>query len=123
MMSLKSWFEAFKLAREAKRILDTPEAQMGASLHARVILTALAERKPVCRHCLQKYEPKLRTFPERFQLRNILHIPDSEPDPMLCDFCFDIAVQTYNPQATNIGTSNAGPANLALQKLWPTTPH
>jgi hypothetical protein len=117
MMNLKSWWQAFKLAREAKRILDTPEAQMGASLHARVILTALAERKPVCRHCLQKYEPKLRTFSERFHLRSILHIPDSEPDPMLCASCFDIALSTYNPQATNIGTSNSGPPNMVLQKL------
>jgi hypothetical protein len=117
MMSLKSWYQAWQLAREAQKVLDSKEAELGASLHARMILTALAERKPVCRHCLQKYEPKLRTFAERFQLRNILHIPDSEADPMLCDSCFDIAVQTYNPQATNIGTSNSGPANLALQKL------
>jgi hypothetical protein len=122
-MSLKSWWQAFKLAREAKQILDSPEAVAGASMHAQVILAALAARKPVCRTCLQRYEVKDRPFQERFQIRSTLQIPDSEPDPMLCDSCFNIALFTYNPHATNIGTSNAGPANLVLQKLWPTTPH
>jgi hypothetical protein len=116
-MSLKSWWQAWQLARQARKILDTAEADLGASMHARMILTALAERKRVCRHCFAQYEPKDRTFPERFQIRSILQIPDSEPDPMLCDSCFTIAVTSYNPQATNVGTSNSGPANLVLQRF------
>jgi hypothetical protein len=44
-------------------------------------------------------------------------LPDREPDPMLCDSCFETVAAVFNPQATNIGTSNSGPTNLVLQKL------
>jgi hypothetical protein len=117
MRWFKQWLEAWKLAKIAKTILDDPEANSMASVNAKVILAALAERRPVCRHCFQPFEVKERTFPERFQIRAVLMIPDSEPDPMLCDSCFTIAVTTYNPRAANIGTSNSGPANMVLQKL------
>lgn len=111
----KAWLEAWKLARMAKTILADPN--VSASIHVQGILAALAERRPICRHCFQPYEVKERTFPERFQLRAILAIPDSELDPMLCDNCFNTAIGTYNPQVTNVGTSNSGHANIALKNL------
>lgn len=99
----------------AKTILDDPN--ISASVNVQAILLGLAERKPICRHCFQMFEPKERSFPERFQLRAILAIRDSEPDPMLCENCFRVSIGTYNPQATNIGTSNSGHANMVLKKL------
>lgn len=101
----------------AKTILDDPVANSMASANAKAILTALAERRPICRHCFQPYEPKERSFPERFQIRAILIIRDSEPDPMLCDACFQTAIGTYNPQVTSVGTNNSGHANMVLKKL------
>jgi hypothetical protein len=111
----KSWLEAWRLARMAKTILADPS--VAATVHVQGILLGLAARKNICRHCFQPFEPKERTFAERFQLRAILVIRDAEPDPMLCDNCFNVAVGTYNPQATNIGTSNSGPRNVVLKEL------
>lgn len=111
----KRWLEVWRLARMAKTILADPN--ISASVHVQGILLGLAERKNICRHCFQLFEPKERTFPERFQLRAILVIRDSEPDPMLCDNCFNTAIGTYNSQATNVGTNNSGHANMALKHL------
>lgn len=111
----KSWLEAWRLARMAKTILADPN--ISASVRVQGILLGLAERKNICRHCFQPFEPIERTFSERFQLRAILVIRDSEPDPMLCNNCFQTAVSVYNPQATNIGTSNSAPANMVLKHL------
>ena len=113
---LKSWWRAWKLARFARKILDDP-ANSSATVNARMILAALAERRPICSHCFNPYEPKPRPFAEMFQVRSILMLPDREPDPMLCDSCFETVAAVFNPQATNIGTSNSGPTNLVLQKL------
>lgn len=113
----KSWWQIWKLARVAKEIIDDPEANSMASINARMIIAALAERKSVCRQCFNPYDPKTRQFAEMFQVRSILMIPDKELDPMLCDNCFETVVSTYNLQATNVGTSNSGPTNMVLQKL------
>ncbi len=115
------WFrrlrEQWKLWRMAKDVLQTGEASDMATLKAKAILAAIAARRPICRHCFNPYVPHNREFAEWFQLRSILMIPDRELDPMLCDSCFNIAVTSYNPQATNIGTSNSGSSNIVLQKL------
>lgn len=113
----KHWIETRRLAKQAKAALNNAETNGLASAHLKTILAALAERKPVCRHCFQIYQPREMTFPERFQIRALLIIPDSEPDPMLCDGCFQRVVCTYNPQAANIGTSNSGHANMVLKHL------
>lgn len=117
IMWFKSWWQTWKLARQAKAILENAEEHNVASFRAKTILTALAERKPICRNCFNPHEVKVRSFAERFQVRAILLIPDNEPDPMLCDDCFKVAVATHNPQATNIGTSYSGHANMALKHL------
>jgi hypothetical protein len=117
LLWFKRWQEAWKLARVARDILNDPEANATASTNANVILSALAERKPICRHCFNPFEIKERSFPERFQIRAVLMIPDSEPDPILCEGCHSVALATYNPNAANIGTSNSGPSNMVLQKL------
>lgn len=114
---VKNWWQAWKLARIAKEILDDPEASSLTAMNTKIILAALAERKSICKHCFRPCDPKPRSFPEMFQVRSILMIPDKEPDPMLCDECFNVIASVYNSQAVNIGTSNSGHANIALQKL------
>ena len=113
----KEWKQRRMLRRSALRILSDPAPSIDALIKARGIINAIAERRALCRHCFEPFEPKERSFPERFQMRSILMLPDSEPDPMLCDPCFTLVSSVYNPHATNIGTSNSGPANLVLQKL------
>lgn len=117
LKKLQRWIEAIKLARTAREILADPQANIDAIIAMQRILIGLAERKPICRHCFKPFEVKERTFAERFQVRSILMIPDKELDPMLCDECFVTALSVYNPQATNIGTSNSGPANMVLKKM------
>jgi hypothetical protein len=113
----KAWRERRKLRKFALGILSDPAPSIDALIKAKGIMAALADRKAVCKHCFEPFTPKDRSFPERFQMRSILMLPDSEPDPMLCDSCFNTVSSVYNPQTTNIGTSNSGPANLVLQKL------
>lgn len=88
-----------------------------AMLKVESVRAALAERKPLCRQCLNIFDPHPRSFAETFECRSILMLPDSEPDPMLCDGCFRSIVESFNRQATNIGTSNSQPTNLVLAKL------
>lgn len=116
LKKLKRWHETWKLARIAKDILDDPVASSMSTLSALAVITALAERRPICKHCFKQYTPKERSFAERFQIRAILMIPDSELDPMLCDECYASVSATFNRQATNIGTSNSGHANMVLKK-------
>lgn len=71
-----------------------------------------------CRFCRNPFEYRPRPFPEVVQLRAILMVPDSVPEPMpVCDICFERSVTAFNPEATNIGTRNDAPANLALRYL------
>lgn len=88
-----------------------------ATLKVDAVRTALAERKPLCRQCLNIYVPHERPFGQMFECRSILMLPDSEPDPMLCDGCFNSIVYSFNRHATNIGTSNSQPTNLVLQRF------
>jgi hypothetical protein len=81
------------------------------------LMDALLNRKNVCKRCHAIYTPKEYEFAERFMVRSILRVQDSLPDPMLCDFCFHSIQQEVNPKWTNVGTSNAGPPNLALKHL------
>jgi len=111
--------EQWKLWRMARAVLRSDGVSDMALLKAQAILAAIAARRPICRHCFNPYVHHEREFREWFQLRSILMIPDREPNPMICDSCFDIAVTSYNPQATNHGTSNSGHTNLVLQKLSP----
>jgi hypothetical protein len=115
------WFRAWRqrrmLRKTALGILSDPAPSIDALIKAKGIIASLAERKDICRHCFEPFTPKDRSFAEKFQMRSILMLPDSEPDPMLCDPCFTLVSSVYNPQATNVGTSNSGPANLVLQKL------
>lgn len=113
----RRWLETRRLARTARKTLDDPQANINALVAAQAILIGLAERKPICRHCFKPYEPKVHTFAEMFQVRAILMIPDRELDPMLCEDCFMTTVSVYNPQVTNVGTSNSGHANMVLKKL------
>jgi hypothetical protein len=116
MKRLKVWWQAWCLAREAGRILaESPDNSL-AHLHASAILRGLHSRA-LCRNCLKPFDKTPREFSDRFRLRSVMMIPDSEPDPVLCPACFEISVGAFNPNATNIGTSNSGPANLVLQKL------
>lgn len=80
------------------------------------LMDALLNRKNVCKRCFKIYTPTQYEFGERFFVRSILHVPDSEPDPMLCDFCFNSIQQEVNQQMTNIGTSNSQPPNLVLRR-------
>jgi hypothetical protein len=114
---LKRWLETKRLERTARKTLADPQASVAAMIAAQGILIGLSERKPICKHCFQPYEPKERTFQERFQIRAILMIPDSELDPMLCDNCFHIAIGVFNPQVGYVGTSNSGHANMVLKHL------
>lgn len=114
---LNRWRERRALRKSALRILADPAPSVDALIKARGIIEAINERREVCRQCFQPFTFKDRSFPEWFQLRAILLIPDSQPNPMICDDCYDKVVGSYNQQWTNIGTSNSGPTNLALQKL------
>jgi hypothetical protein len=113
----RRWQETRRLKRTALKALSDPQASVAAMIAGQAILIGLAERKPICRHCFKMYELKPRTFAEMFQVRSILMIADRELDPMLCDDCFVNVSAVYNPQATNVGTSNAGHVNMVLQKL------
>ncbi len=113
----RRWQEIRRLERTARLTLADPQASIATIIAGQAILIGLSERKPICRHCLRPFEPKEHTFAEWFQIRAILMIPDRELNPMLCESCFETAVSTYNPQATNIGTSNAGHANMILKQL------
>lgn len=113
----KRLLETRRLARTARQTLADPQANINALVAAQAILIGLAERKPICRHCFKPYEPKVHSFAEMFQIRAILMIPDRELDPMLCEDCFTNVSAVYNPQATNVGTSNSGHANMVLKKL------
>lgn len=88
-----------------------------AAIDVAAIEAALAERKPVCRQCFNPYQPHEWPVGWMFECRSILMIPDAEPDPMLCDGCFESVVASFNRQATNIGTSNCMSTNLALAQL------
>lgn len=116
LKKLKRWHETWKLAKLAQGILADTTASDMASVNAKAIIAALAERRPICRHCFQVYTPKELSFAERFQIRAILMIPDSELDPMLCETCYANTTSVFNRQATNIGTSNSGHANMVLKK-------
>jgi len=113
----KRWLETRRLARTARLTLADPKASIAAMIAGQAILIGLSERKPICRHCFRPYEPKEHTFAEWFQLRAILMIPDRELNPMICESCYETSVATYNSQATNVGTSNAGHINMVLRKL------
>lgn len=114
---LKRWLETRRLARMARKTIADPLASVDALIKARGIIYALAERRPICRHCFRIYDPKPRSFAEQFQVRAILMIPDRELDPMLCEECFTNVSAVFNRQATNVGTSNSGHANMVLKKL------
>jgi hypothetical protein len=113
----KRWREVRSLGRAARLTLADPQSSIAAMIAGQAILIGLTERKPICRHCLRPYEPKEHTFAEWFQLRAVLMIPDRELNPMMCESCFETSISTYNPQATNVGTSNAGHVNMVLKKL------
>ena len=71
----------------------------------------------LCRWCLNPVTQMPKSVFEYMQLRAIVMIPDAVSDPPICRDCYDSAVASYNRQSTNIGTSNAGHANLALRHL------
>jgi hypothetical protein len=71
-----------------------------------------------CRFCRSPFEYQPRPFSDVVQLRAILLIPDSVPEPiMVCDICFERSVTAFNPEATNVGTRNDGPNNLVLRHM------
>jgi hypothetical protein len=116
MKRLKTWWLTWRLAREAARILAESQENTPARMNAEAILRGL-HRGRLCRNCLKPFDERPREFSDRFRLRAVMMIPDSEPDPVLCPTCFEISVGAFNRHATNIGTSNSGPANLVIQKL------
>jgi len=116
MKLLKSWWEAWCLAQDANRILAEAADDSLARMNAEYIMRGL-RRCSLCRNCLKPFDKRPVERGDMFRLRAILLIPDREPDPTLCPYCFEISAGTFNTNATNIGTSNSGPPNLALQKL------
>ena len=111
---LSSW--KLRAAAQRKEELLALEQNRRAEAHGFWLINALLNRKAVCKRCFSIYIPKEHEFAERFLVRSILRVPDSEPDPMLCDFCFESIQHETNRQWTNIGTSNAGPPNLVLRR-------
>jgi len=117
------WFRRFKAgwafatAAAKKQELEGNVVPIKTRIAGLAIVDGLRNRKPVCRRCFAIYTPKEYEFAERFQVRSILHIPDGEPDPMFCDPCFKSVGAEINHKWTNVGTSNAGPTNLALKHL------
>jgi len=109
--------EQRQLAWQTTTIIKSDEAGALAKAWADITIAAIKERRPICRHCMQPYEPTPRPWTDYVRLRAVLMIPDREPDPMLCDPCFESAVCAFNPEATNIGTRNDGAANLCLRQL------
>lgn len=103
---------AAALKKQELIVRDNPEAIAKGYW----LMDALLNRKAVCKRCYEIYVPQEYEFAERFIVRSILHTPDSEPDPMLCDFCFHSVMTETNQQWTNIGTSNCGPPNLLLRR-------
>jgi hypothetical protein len=81
------------------------------------LVNGLLNRQPVCRRCLSWYSPKEYPFEVWFQVRSILRVQDHLPNPMFCDNCIQSILQETNRKWTNVGTSNSGPPNLALQRL------
>ena len=115
-MKLPRWWQRWR-ERRVLRAWARASTDELARAKAEAIFAALRERRPLCRHCLNPYTVEPREFADKFRVRAILMIPDSEPDLMLCDACFDTVSAVYNPRATIPGTSNSGPPNLLLQKL------
>jgi hypothetical protein len=118
-MKPPKWYARWKERRRAKvwarntlrHPADASELALGK---ARAILDAIKARQPICRHCFNPYTVRHREFGEQFRVRAILMVPDSEPELMLCDFCFDAVSASYNPRATMPGTSNCGPRNFLI---------
>lgn len=113
----KRWLETRRLERTARSTLADPQASIAAIIAGQAILIGIAERKNICRHCFRVYDSKAHTFAEMFQVRAILMISDRELDPMLCEDCFVNVSAVFNRQATNVGTSNSGHANMVLKNL------
>lgn len=90
-----------------------PRAQSKADM----VLESLRVGAPLCRFCLNIFEPHERPFAETVHFRSVLMIPDAAPTPMTCDGCFEKATGAFNGRATVPGTANNGPANLVLQQL------
>lgn len=114
---LKRAMETELLARTASETLSDPQASNASMMAGQAILDGIAERKSICRYCFRSYDDKQHSFTEMFRVRSILMIPDNELDPMLCNECFEIVMQVYNPQFTNVGTSNFGHANIVLKNM------
>jgi hypothetical protein len=120
MRWLRGWLRLggwkYRAAAQKKQELlarDNPQAvALGLSL-----MDALFNRKNICKRCHTIYIPREYDFPQRFAVRSILHIQDSLPNPMFCDYCFNSIQQEYNRFQNNVGTSNSGPPNLALKHL------
>lgn len=118
-----SWFRRFKAgwdfanAAAKKQELLGNEVPTKTKIAGLAIMDGIRTRKPVCRRCFTIFVPREYEFAERFQVRSILRIPDSEPDPMFCHACFTSVMQEINHQWTNVGTSNSSPTNLALKHL------
>jgi hypothetical protein len=117
------WFRRFKAgwdfanAAAKKQEIEKSEVSTKTKIAGLAIVDGIRNRKPVCRRCFAIFVPKEYEFAERFQVRANLHIADSAPDPMFCDFCFQSVLAEKNHKWTNVGTSNAGPTNLALRRL------
>ena len=111
------WLENRRLRKTAMKAIADPQASLAAMIAGQAILIGLAERKNICRSCFRVYDSKPHTFAEMFQVRAILMIADKEPDPMLCEDCFTNVSAVFNRQATNVGTSNSGHANMVLKHL------
>lgn len=116
---LKLALEFIKANEERERVLarekgSTPAATKIAGLR---LVNGLRNREAICTRCFTEYKPKQREFADRFQLRSILQIPDSTPDPMLCDYCWAVTIESFNRFQSNVGTSNAGHSNIALRRL------
>lgn len=109
---------AWRYAKAAEK-KDELEGKVPAStrLAGLALVRGLMNREAICHRCFNRYTPKEREFAERFQLRSILQIPDSVPDPMFCDYCWAVSVESFNRFQTNVGTSNCGHGNLALRRL------
>ena len=112
-----AWAYAKAAERKQQLAAETEDVPIKTKIAGMALVNGLLNREAVCTRCFNRFMPQERDFADKFQLRAILMVPDSAPEPILCDYCWDTTIASYNRQTSNVGTSNHGPPNLALRRL------
>jgi hypothetical protein len=124
-MKLGDWFHRWRIRRRnreqliamAEAVLAWERANEFAMLKAKALFAALAERRPVRSTCFRPFVPKNMEPAEWVRFRATVLLNDREPNPMICDGCFETAISAFNPRAAVVGSSNSGPDNLASRRF------